>query len=175
MIRHAAIVVVAVGTALGAAQLASAVAAAKAEPKGAVAVTAAAEASTAPEPVAPAGAATLTKSMDGHFWAEAEVDGRWVRFLVDTGASTVALTETDARRVGVDVAALHYSFPVSTANGRAMAAPTVLSHVAVAGARVEGVPALVVKEGLPTSLLGMSYLGRLSRFEATPTTLILRP
>lgn len=175
MIKHAAILAVSVAAALGAAQLASAVGAAKAEPKGVSPTAAAPEASPAAEPAAPAGAATLSKSMDGHFWAEAEVDGRWVRFLVDTGASTVALTETDARRVGVDISALRYSFPVSTANGRTLAAPTVLNHVAVAGARVEAVPALVVKEGLATSLLGMSYLGRLSRFEATPTTLILRP
>ena len=64
---------------------------------------------------------------------------------------------------------------VQTASGPVGAAPVTLGQVAVAGARVEHVQALVVKDGLPHSLLGMSYLGRLSRFEATPSGLTLRP
>lgn len=174
MIKHAAILAVSVVAALGAAQLASAVSASPAVFRNTASRNADVETPAAVEP-APAGAASLTKSLDGHFWAEAEVDGRWIRFLVDTGASTVALTQADARRLGLNLEGLSYDYPVMTANGRTKAAPVVLSHVAVAGARVDGVPALVVKEGLSTSLLGMSYLGRLSRFEATPTTLILRP
>jgi aspartyl protease family protein len=50
-----------------------------------------------------------------------------------------------------------------------------LDYISVAGARVEHVPALVLEEGLETSLLGMTYLGRLSKFEATQSALILRP
>ena len=55
------------------------------------------------------------------------------------------------------------------------AAPVELTAVAVAGARVDAVRALVVEHGLPHSLLGMSYLGRLSSFSATPAGLTLRP
>ena len=62
---------------------------------------------------------------------------------------------------------------MTTANGRTHAARIQLDYVAVSGARVEQVPAMVIADGLSTSLLGMSYLGRLSRFEATPTSLIL--
>lgn len=120
-------------------------------------------------------AAQVAKARDGHYWAEAMVDGRWVRFLVDTGASTVALTREDALRLGFDLDNLTYDRPVATASGKTMAAGVTLDRVSVAGARVDGVEALVVKEGLSASLLGMSYLGRLSRFEATPTSLILRP
>lgn len=119
-------------------------------------------------------AAALTKSADGHFWAEGTVNGKRVRFLVDTGASAVALTLADARRLGV-TGDLNYSVEVSTANGKTRAAPVTLDTVSVAGARVAGVQAFVVEDGLETSLLGMSYLGRLSRFEATPSALILRP
>jgi aspartyl protease family protein len=50
-----------------------------------------------------------------------------------------------------------------------------LDYVTVSGARVNMVQAVVMDSGLPASLLGMSYLGRLSQFEATPTALILRP
>ena len=65
--------------------------------------------------------------------------------------------------------------PVRTASGEARAAPVKLDYVSIAGARIDSVDALVVRDGLETSLLGMSYLGRLSRFEATPEGLILRP
>ena len=64
---------------------------------------------------------------------------------------------------------------MQTASGLARAAPVELAAVSVAGARVERVQALVVEEGLAYSLLGMSYLGRLSAFEATPAGLTLRP
>jgi aspartyl protease family protein len=87
----------------------------------------------------------------------------------------VALTAADAERLGVDVHNLSYDQPVNTANGVSHAARVKLDYVSVAGARVGEVPAMVVKDGLTTSLLGMSYLGRLSRFEATPSALILRP
>lgn len=119
-------------------------------------------------------AASLTKAADGHYWAEGSVNGKAVRFLVDTGASAVALTLADARRLGV-TGDLDYSVEVATANGKTRAAPVMLDTVSVAGARVAGVRAFVVESGLETSLLGMSYLGRLSRFEATPSALILRP
>lgn len=128
----------------------------------------------APAP-APAQQAAVRKAADGHFWAEAEVNGAHVRFLVDTGATTVALTETDARRLGLDPSALDYSTGVRTAAGETRAAQIKLASVSVAGARVNDVDALVVREGLTASLLGMSYLGRLSRFEATQSALVLKP
>ncbi len=126
-------------------------------------------------PSAPAADAALTKSADGHFWAEARVNGKHVRFLVDTGATTVALTAADAERLGMDLDDLDFDKPVHTAAGQTQAALVELDYVAVAGARVDKVQALVLREGLGSSLLGMSYLGRLSRFEATRTALILRP
>jgi aspartyl protease family protein len=120
-------------------------------------------------------AAQVTKSADGHYWAEAAVNGRAVHLLVDTGATAVALTAEDARRLGFDPKALDYNYSVATANGQARAARIKLASVSVAGADVENVDALVIDHGLQTSLLGMTYLGRLSQFEATPTALILRP
>jgi aspartyl protease family protein len=123
----------------------------------------------------PTSAAEVTKAKDGHYWAEAEVDGHWIRCLIDTGASVVALTPADAERLGLDARTLKYDTPLNTANGLTHAARVDLDYVAVSGARVEKVPAVVVHDGLTASLLGMSYLGRLSRFEATPTALILRP
>ena len=119
--------------------------------------------------------ASIRKAKDGHYWAEAEVNDTHVRFLVDTGASAVALTAADATRLGIKPASLAYDYKVMTASGEARAAKVKLASVAVAGARLTDVDALVIDKGLDTSLLGMSYLGRLSRWEATPNALILRP
>lgn len=171
MLKHAAILAVAVLSALVSAQGMVSFASARATPAAAVQEAAPVEAGSP----ATGGAAQIAKAADGHYWAQAQVDGRWVRFLVDTGASAVALTGDDARRLGIDLATLEYDRPVITANGPTKAATVTLGHVSVAGARVEDVRAMVVPEGLQTSLLGMSYLGRLSRFEATRTALILRP
>ena len=120
-------------------------------------------------------ATSISRSKDGHYWAEAKVNNTQVRFLVDTGASAVALTVADATRLGFKPANLAYEYKVMTANGEARAAKIKLASVSVAGARLTEVDAFVLDKGLDTSLLGMSYLGRLSRWEATPTALILRP
>lgn len=117
----------------------------------------------------------LRRGADGHYWAEALIDGRSVRLMVDTGATLVALTPEDAARLGAEPADHDYSRAVQTASGRVRAAPVVLASVSIAGARMEGVEALVVETGLPHSLLGMSFLGRLSGFEATPSGLTLKP
>jgi aspartyl protease family protein len=130
---------------------------------------------TAAAPVATGQAAQVSRASDGHYWAEADINGRAVRVLVDTGASVVALTRDDALRLGFMLESEDFNHTVMTANGEGRAARIELAHVAVAGARVERVQALVVERGLPASLLGMSYLGRLSRIEATPRSLTLRP
>lgn len=131
--------------------------------------------STAPAPTTTAAVAAVARAGDGHYWAQADVNGKAVRFLVDTGATSVVLTADDAARLGLKPKDLVYDRPVVTADGRTEAAAVVLDHLSIAGARVDRVEALVIAEGLETSLLGMSYLGRLSRFEATPSALILRP
>jgi aspartyl protease family protein len=177
MLRVAALAAVAALSAAGAAQgvvmldhvgraavLSRADAAVAADP----AVASAEEGSSGP-------VASIGKAADGHYWAEASVNGEPVRFLVDTGATTVALTPDDARRLGIDPDGLDYRFQVATAGGQARAAEVRLASVSVGGATVPDVDALVIERGLPTSLLGMTYLGRLSRFEATRTSLILRP
>ena len=95
--------------------------------------------------------------------------------MVDTGASMVALTPADAARLGLKLTPADFNATVITASGPVAAARVELRTVAVAGAHVDRVEALVVQQGLPHSLLGMSYLGRLSGFTATPAALTLRP
>ena len=117
----------------------------------------------------------VLKASDGHYWAEAQIEGRTVPVMVDTGASLVVLTPADAARLGLDLDAAAFTARLTTASGPVRAAPVRLRTVSVAGARVEQVEALVVETGLPHSLLGMSYLGRLSAFTATPAALTLTP
>lgn len=126
-------------------------------------------------PSGPGAAVAIQKASDGHYWADGEVNGRTVRFLVDTGATAVALTPQDAQRLGFDPARLHYGYQVVTAGGQIRAASIKLASITVAGARIENVDALVIENGLDTSLLGMTYLGRLSRFEGTRGSLVLQP
>jgi aspartyl protease family protein len=126
-----------------------------------------------------AGVAWLTKNPDGHFYAEAMVEaqpreGSRVRFMVDTGASTIALTRADAVRVGLDVDSLAFTTRVATASGTAAAARVRLAQVTVSGVEIDDVDAIVMDGGLSQSLLGMSYLGRLSKMETNGDALILR-
>jgi aspartyl protease family protein len=126
-------------------------------------------------PAASGSPAQVVKSPDGHYWADAAVNGKAVHLLIDTGATAVALTADDARRLGFQPESLDYAYSVTTANGPARAAKVNLASVSVAGAEISNVDALVIDKGLQTSLLGMTYLGRLSQFEATPSSMILRP
>jgi aspartyl protease family protein len=111
---------------------------------------------------------------DGQFWADATVNSGYVRFLIDTGASAVALTKEDAQKAGIRLHELTYDVPIKTAGGRNMAARVRLKSIAVGSITLRNIEALVVPEGLETSLLGMTYLGQLQKVEATPSALLLR-
>jgi aspartyl protease family protein len=172
MVRFLMIGVVAALCAMGGARLMSAAASNKADDQRAAVATLSPDASQS-EPIE-SGEASIAKSSDGHFWADAEVDGHPVRFLVDTGATAVALTADDARNLGIDPSSLQYQYTVMTANGPARAAQVKLGLVSVGRAQISDVQAFVIDKGLGTSLLGMSYLGRLAKFEATPDAMVLK-
>lgn len=115
------------------------------------------------------------KGLGGHFQADAAIDGTVLRMLVDTGASAVVLSQEDAARVGIDLSGLTYSISVSTANGRARAAPVRLGEVAIGPIVRRNVRAMVAEEGrLDQSLLGMSFLETLGAIEITRDELRLR-
>jgi aspartyl protease family protein len=109
----------------------------------------------------------------GQFVVDAKVNGTAVHFLVDTGASGIALSQRDARRLGFDNAALDYDTPISTANGMTRAAPVTLGLFQVGPLTAQGVHAWVNRGDLDQSLLGMSYLSTLGRVEIRGDTLIL--
>ncbi len=107
--------------------------------------------------------AVLPRAEDGHFWAIGRSDTGAVRFLVDTGATRVSLTRSDAERLGIVVTDQAFDLTVETPGGPARATAVRLDWLAVGPVRLEGVEALVFEDGLGASLLGMSWLGRLER------------
>jgi aspartyl protease family protein len=120
-------------------------------------------------------AVRVRRRVDGHFVVRAAVNGQAMTLLVDTGASTVVLTPTDAQRAGVDTGDLSYTVEVHTANGTTYAAPVTLRSLAVGPLLVRDVNALVAPPGsLKENLLGMSFLRRLRSYEFSKDYLTLR-
>lgn len=117
----------------------------------------------------------LKADQSGHFVTDADINGRSVRVLVDTGATVVALSYEDASDVGLRPGNLEFNVPVSTANGVAQAARVKLDQVSIDGIEVEDVEGLVLPRGaLRGTLLGMSFLGRLGSFRVEDGVLYLR-
>jgi aspartyl protease family protein len=104
---------------------------------------------------------TLQGDSRGHFQVDARVDGRRIDFMVDTGASVIALRESAAARLGIHPSPRDYTVKANTANGIVKAAPVTLNRVEVDGITVRDVRAFVMPDqGLSTNLLGMSFLSR---------------
>jgi aspartyl protease family protein len=110
------------------------------------------------------GKVQIAKSANGHYMLNAKVNGKLVYFLVDTGATDVSLTLEDALKVGVQVDGLIFNKPISTANGINYAALIFLESMIVGDIEIHNVRASVTKNGLDVSLLGMSFLSRLSSY-----------
>jgi aspartyl protease family protein len=127
-----------------------------------------------PEPTMSGRSYSVAKDERGHFQVEARIDGRRLEFLVDTGASVIALRMRDAARLGIHPVPRDFTAEVRTANGTVRAARTRLASVEVGGLTVRDVDALILPDDvLGENLLGMSYLSRLRRFEFTSARLIL--
>ncbi len=79
----------------------------------------------------------------GHFQVEARIDGRYLDFLIDTGASLVVLRESDAAQVGIRPQPREYTATALTANGKIKAARSTIDRIELGGIAVYDVPALV--------------------------------
>jgi aspartyl protease family protein len=115
----------------------------------------------------------LPRAPDGHYYLTAEVNGEPIRFVVDTGASQVVLSQGDAARIGIDTANLAYLGRAYTANGEVRTAPVRLDSIELGPVRHEDVRAVVNGGQMDGSLLGMSYLQRFSSIEITGGKLVL--
>ena len=117
---------------------------------------------------------SIPRDVRGHFATEGRIDGQRIAFMVDTGASVIALNESSAARFGFRPSRNDYRATVTTANGTVKAAPTRLARVDVGGLVVHDVDAMVLPdEALSENLLGLSFLSKLKRFEYANGKLVL--
>lgn len=107
---------------------------------------------------------TVLDRQDGHYFTHADVNDQPVRFLIDTGASMVALTQDDAKRIGVKFDPNEFVHIAHGASGPVYGQRVMLRSVTLDGKRRYDVHGAVV-EGLELSLLGQSFLNKMDRVE----------
>ena len=121
------------------------------------------------------GEVELRRAWDNHYRADALVNGQPIQLLVDTGASMVLIPYETAPSLGINVAELKFTLPVSTANGRSTVASVYLDRVQIGEIEVRNVHAAVARPGnLKSGLLGLSFLDHLSEMSFSGDRLILR-
>lgn len=137
----------------------------------AVAAPVAAKRVQSTDPVIAPSPRELRRGPDGHFYADAQVNGATIRFLIDTGASMVVLTRQDAQRAGIQAPSARAM--AMGVGGPIEVIPVTLDRIAVGGIEARGVEAAIAEE-TPISLLGQSYLQRVGSVEIRGDTMVLR-
>lgn len=128
-----------------------------------------------PQPGAARRSARIPLRDDGHYWARALVNKKTsVEFMVDTGASIVALTYKDAQRMGLNPQSLDYKWKINTAGGETMGASVLIDSIKINQVHIRDVEAMVLKTDLSQSLLGMSYLRQLYSYEFRGDRMIIK-
>ncbi len=119
--------------------------------------------------------ATIRNRPDGHYWTRALVNKKSsVEFMIDTGASVVALTYKDAQKMGLQPDKLDYRWEIRTAGGITMGASVVIDSIQISQVKVENVEAMVLRSDLEQSLLGMSFLRELYSYEFRGERMIIQ-
>ena len=144
--------------------------------KDTIGVKNAADPAQTPEPEAvSSGSVKLKAGPGGHFVAEFKMNGKSVTALVDTGASTVAINRSTAKRLGIQVSPSDFVYGVSTANGNTKAARAIIREIQIGRVKVRNVEAMVLDDkALDGTLLGMTFLSRLESFSVTDGDLVLK-
>jgi len=138
------------------------------------AATPSARMAVAPETQASLRTLSIPRDARGHFAADGRIDGQRIAFMVDTGASVIALNESSAARFGLRPSRNDYRATVTTANGTVKAARARLAMVDIGGLIVRDVDAMVLPdEALSENLLGLSFLSKLRRFEYANGKMVL--
>jgi aspartyl protease family protein len=121
------------------------------------------------------GSISVSRTDDGHFYMDLEINHTNIRFLVDTGASSTVLSPSDARRIGLNPQELSYDQRVSTANGIGWSAAVMFENVRAGPYVFKNVRARVNQARMGTSLLGIDFLKLFKKFEISGDTLTLWP
>jgi len=111
----------------------------------------------------------------GHFAAEFRLNGHDIPAMIDTGATVVAINATTARRIGIVLTPSDFTYAVTTANGKAKAAAATIDTIQIGKIYIDKVPAVVMEDSALTgTLVGMSFLKRLSKYEVENGAMILQ-
>jgi aspartyl protease family protein len=116
----------------------------------------------------------VSQDESGGFFVMGKVNGQLVRFLVDTGASDTVLSPADAKRLGIDLSGLRFDRAAETANGIGYGAPFKADSVAVGSISLSEVPMVINQAPMRSSLLGLTFLGRLESFQVRGHRLFLK-
>jgi len=116
----------------------------------------------------------ITASADGHFYVDGRANGQRVRFMIDTGASSIVLSPQDASRIGIDLGELPFVQRFQTANGIGYGAPYRLDRLSIGSFQFADTAVSINGADMGTSLLGMAFLERLESFEIRGGKLYLR-
>lgn len=120
------------------------------------------------------GTVRLQANEGGHFVSQFQLNSRPVTGVVDTGASMIALNQSEARRLGINPAPHEFVYTVNTANGETKAARAIIREVRIGSIRVRDVQAMILEDdALNIVLIGMTFLNRLRNFEFSDGTLVL--
>jgi aspartyl protease family protein len=114
----------------------------------------------------------ISRNRDGHFYIDAIINEQKITFMIDTGASDIALTKKDAQTLNLNLARLAYNRKYSTANGIVKVAPVILQNFKIGPMNFNNVAAHISNGDLDVSLLGMSIISRFKSFKIDRDLLI---
>lgn len=127
----------------------------------------------APEHASYGSEVSLPRQSDGHFYADVEVNGRTVHFLVDTGASGVGMNQQDARTAGVAFAPSQFTIVGQGASGEVLGQPVRIDRIKLGGRSVEQLAGVVLADS-EHSLLGQSFLREFESVTIRDDRMVLR-
>jgi aspartyl protease family protein len=115
----------------------------------------------------------LRRQDDGHYWIMVDINGKPLRFMVDSGATMTAINATTAMEAGVE--ADGYPIILSTANGRVAAKRAIVRSLTVGPHRIENHPVVVSERFGDVNLLGMNFLNSMQSWRVEANMMVLQP
>jgi len=119
------------------------------------------------------GETRIRQDADGHFYAEVEIDGVKRRMLIDSGATTTALSVGTAKALGLDLNESPFAALIQTANGRVAADTARVKELSVGSIRMRDLGVVVSPAFGDTDVLGMNFLSRLASWHVDGQTLVM--
>lgn len=117
----------------------------------------------------------LRRQDDGHYWLQVEVNGKPVRFMIDSGATITAINANTAADTGVDVDSSGYPVILSTANGRVQAKRGIVRSLSVGPHTVENHKVVVSENFGETNVLGMNFLDSMKSWKVERNMMVIQP